>query len=282
MLFEGAMMTSPTPVVFIHGLWLHASSWQSWIESFSEQGYVALAPGWPREPATVCRARDHADDIARQSIEDVADHYARLISGLSSKPIVIGHSVGGLVAQNLLARDLAIAAVAIDPVQVNRVLPLTIAQLVSNDPVLSNPANKNRAISLTPQQFQRGFGNAISEFESDQLYERWNVPAPGKPLFETAFANFFRSWSPRADINAPRGPLLLISGGDSCWNRATPDAIIRSSFRKYRHSLAITELLEFRHKGNTLVIDSGWSEVADSSLNWLAEHELHPLLQLAG
>jgi pimeloyl-ACP methyl ester carboxylesterase len=221
----------------------------------------------------VREARDNAE-VSGLSVDDIANHYARLIARLRTRPVVIGHSIGGLIAQNLLARDLAVAAVAFDPVRVNRVLPLSLAQMVSDSPELSNPANRNRAVRLTPEQFQRGFGNAVSLAESTQLFRDWAVPAPGRPLFEPAFTRFFREWSPAADIHPPRNPLLLVSTRDDGRNRGTPDAASLSSFRKYRHSTATTDLIELPHKGNTLVIDSGWSEVAELSLRWLADQLL--------
>ncbi len=155
-----------------------------------QQGYDASAPGWPGDARTVAESRADPDSIADHGIDDVVEHYAALIEDLPAKPILIGHSFGGMIAQKLLGLDLAAAAVAIDAAQIKGVLPLPLSALRSTLPVFKNPANKHRAVSLTPEQFRYAFGNAVPEAESDELYERWAIPAPGKPLFEAAAANF--------------------------------------------------------------------------------------------
>jgi pimeloyl-ACP methyl ester carboxylesterase len=255
------------PVVFVHGLWLHTTSWQPWLDLFAQRGYEPIAPGWPYEPPTVAEARQQPEAVAGLGIEQVADHYAGIIEGLSEPPVVVGHSFGGLIAQKLLGRNLAAAAVAIDPAQIRGVLVLPLAQLRAAGPVLGNPANIKKAVSLTAGQFRYGFGNAVSQDESDVLFERWTIPSPARPLFEGSTANFV-SHSPAAvdTRNARRGPLLLISGGK---DHTVPDAVTRSTFKQYRHSSAVTELKQFPDRGHSLVVDSGWKEIAEASLTWL-------------
>ncbi len=139
---ERAITTPKTPVVFTYGLWLHPTSWQPWIDLFEEAGYEATAPGWPGVADTVAEAREHPERQAGKGIADVVGHYARIVG--AAKPIVIGHSFGGLVAQSLLGQDLAAAAVAIDPAPIKGVLVLPPAQLRAAFPVLGNPANRKR------------------------------------------------------------------------------------------------------------------------------------------
>jgi pimeloyl-ACP methyl ester carboxylesterase len=257
------------PAVFVHGLWLHATSWQPWLDLFAERGYDPIAPGWPHEPPTVAEARQQPDAVAGLGIEEVADHYAGIIEGLPEPPVIIGHSFGGLIAQKLLGRNLGAAAVAIDPAQIRGVLVLPPAQLRSAAAVLGNPANIKKAVSLTPGRFRYGFGNAVSRDESDLLFDRWTIPSPARPVFEASTANLV-SHSPAAvdTRNARRGPLLLISGGK---DHTVPDAVTRSTFKQYRHSSAVTELRQFPDRGHSLVVDSGWREVADTCLAWLDE-----------
>jgi len=156
-------MTNQTPVIFIHGLWLHASSWQSWVDLFAREGYQPLAPGWPGDSATVAESRDNPESIADYGVDDVADHYARIIADLPARPVLIGHSFGGMIAQKLLAQDLAAAAVAVDAAQIKGVLPLPLSALRATLPVFKNPANKHKAVTLTSEQFRYAFGNALSE-----------------------------------------------------------------------------------------------------------------------
>jgi pimeloyl-ACP methyl ester carboxylesterase len=127
-------------------------------------------------------------------------------------------------------------------------------------------------VALTRKQFRYGFGNAVSEEESNDLYERWAIPSPGKPLFEVAFANFSpRSPAKVATDNATRGPLLITAGGK---DRTVPRAVSQSTLKRYGKSSAVTHYEEFPDRGHTLALDSGWREVADTVLNWLKAHSL--------
>ena len=261
------------PVVFIHGLWLHATSWQPWVELFSASGYQPIAPGWPHEAPTVAEAREHPEAVANLSIDEVTDHFAAIIEGLDQPPVLIGHSFGGLFAEKLLGQGHGAAAVAIDPAQIKGVLPLPLAQLRSGLPALGNPANLHRSVSLTQKEFRYGFGNAVSEEESDALYDRWTIPSPARPLFQAAAANFVMHSQAKVDTaKEDRGPLLLISGTA---DHTVPDVVTRSTFKQYRDSTAVTELKQFEGRGHSLTIDSGWREVADAVLDWLKANDLN-------
>jgi non-heme chloroperoxidase len=266
-------MTTPgRPVVFIHGLWLHASSWGPWQELFAEAGYAPSAPGWPGDSDTVEESRQDPSRVAGKGINDVVDHYAGIIRGLETPPVVIGHSFGGLIAQRLLGQDLAAAAVAVDPAPIKGVLSLPVSALRVASIALRKPANRNLAISLTPEQFRYGFGNAIPEQESAELYDRWTVPSPGKPLFEAGLANF----TPRSPAqvntgNKTRGPLLITAGGR---DHTVPAAVSTSTRKQYHKSPAITDLIEFHDRGHSLTIDHGWREVAQAALDWLKQRSV--------
>ena len=143
-----------TPVVFVHGLWLLPSSWDRWAAFFEEDDFVALTPGWPDDPLTVEDAKAHPEVFAGKSIGDVADHYESIITQLDHTPVIIGHSFGGLIAQILAGRGLSASAVAIDPAPFRGVLPLPISSLRASGPVLRNPANRQKAIPLTYEQFR--------------------------------------------------------------------------------------------------------------------------------
>ena len=253
--------------VFVHGLWLHATSWGPWLELFSEAGYAATAPGWPGTADTVEQARRNPDQVAGKGIDDVVDHYARIISGLPAPPVVVGHSFGGLIAQRLLGQDLAAAGVAIDPAPIKGVLYLPPSALRVASTALRKPANRDKAVSLTAEQFRYGFGNALPAAESAELFERWTVPSPGKPLFEDALANFTPRSPAKVDtLNKTRGPLLLISGGK---DHTVPPPVVTATRRLYHKSPAITDFREFADRGHSLTIDHGWHEIAQETLDWL-------------
>ena len=257
-----------TPVVFIHGLWLHPASWQPWLDRFRDAGFAPVAPGWPGVPATVELARADPDSVAGYGIDDVAGHYAGVVGRLLVPAVVIGHSLGGLIAQKLLGEDRVAAAVAIDPAPGQGVRPLPLSAPRAALPFLRDPANAHRAVSLTAEQFRYAVGNAVSREESDALYEKWAVPAPGRPLFEVARADFSPHSPAGVDTAAPvRGPLLLVTSGQ---DNAVPEAVTKATFRQYYGSPAVTELAEFPDRGHSLTVDSGWRAIADECLAWLA------------
>ena len=262
-------MTEPrTPVVFIHGLWLHATSWTPWLQPFRDAGYEPIAPGWPGEPPTVEEARAQPDLVANMSIDDATEHFAKIIGSLDAKPVIVGHSFGGLFTEKLLGQDLGVAAVAIDPAQIKGVLPLPVAQLRAALPALGNPANLHKAVSLTAKQFRFGFGNELSEEESDSLFAQWTIPGPARVVFQAAAANFVLHSQAKINTgNEKRGPLLLMSGKQ---DHTVPDVTTRSTLKQYRDSTAVTELKQFEDRGHSLTIDSGWREVADAALEWLS------------
>ena len=259
-----ANKTGLPPVVFVHGLWLLPSSWDRWAALFEKAGFTALTPGWPDDPDTVAEANAHPEVMAHKTIGQVADHFQEIVEALDKKPAIIGHSFGGLLAQILAGRGLAAVTVAIDPAPFRGVLPLPISSLKSAWPVLGNPANRNRAVPLTFDQFRFGFANAVSENEAHELYNTFAVPASGTPLFQAAVANLNPWTEDKVDTENPdRGPLLLISGEK---DNTVPWAITNASFHLQQRNPGVTEIIEMPNRGHALTIDNGWKEVADTAL----------------
>lgn len=256
---------SKRTIVFIHGLWIHANSWQAWMNFFSQQGYETINPGWPGDSLTVEACRSNPGPIGNRGVMEVADSYAKIISSLAEPPIVIGHSFGGLIAQVLLGRGVAVAGIAIDPAPIKGVWQLPFSALKASLPVLSNPFNLKKAVSLTFGQFRYGFANAVPEQEAKELYDRWTIPAPVRPLFQAAFATIAGSETKVATANATRGP-LLITGGEK--DHIAPPIFGKSSLKKYNPSV-ITEFKLFEDRGHSLIVDHGWKELAEYSLSWL-------------
>jgi non-heme chloroperoxidase len=261
---ERANASKLTPVVFVHGLWLLPSSWDRWATMFDEAGFVSVSAAWPDDPDTVGEANAHPETFAHKSIGQIADHVEGVIRGLEKKPAVIGHSFGGLLTQILAGRGLAAVSVAIDPAPFRGVLPLPISALRAAAPALKNPANRNRAVPLTYEQFRYGFANAVDEDEAKELYETYAVPGSGVPLFQAAAANLNPWTEAKVDTkNSERGPLLIISGEK---DNTVPWAIANASYKRQKLNEGVTEIVEIKGRGHALVIDSGWREVADTAL----------------
>ena len=256
------------PVVFIHGLWLLASSWDNWVGLFEEAGYAGVTPVWPDDPLTVGEARADPDVLAKKSLGQIADHSAEVIGALERKPVVMGHSTGGLLAQIIAGRGLSAATVAIDPGPFRGVLPLPISTLKVSFPVLSNPLNRGRAVTLTFDQFKYGWTNGLSdEKEAKELYEKFHVAGAGKVLMQMANANLNPFSEAKADSRNPeRGPLLIIDGEV---DHTVPWAIANAAYKKQSRNPGVTEITKIPNRGHSLTIDSGWPEVAETAIEFV-------------
>jgi len=264
---EKANGSGNTPVVLIHGLWVLPSSWNNWVELFEQNGYAGLTPDWPDDPETVEEARANPDVLAKKNLKQVADHTAEVIDKLDRKPAVMGHSTGGLLTQMIADRGLSAASVAIDPGPFRGVLPLPLAALRSAAPVLKNPFNRSKAITLTLDQFKYGWANALSDEEANQLYETYHVAAPGVALMQMANANLNPWTEAKVDPKNPdRGPLLIIDGEK---DHTVPWAIANAAYHRQKHNEAVTEIKKIPNRGHSLTIDSGWREVAQTALDFV-------------
>jgi pimeloyl-ACP methyl ester carboxylesterase len=264
---ERANASGKTPVVFIHGLWLLPSSWDKWAQRFEEAGYAAVTPSWPDDPDTVDEARAHPEVLAGKTLAQIADHVAEVIGALDRKPIVMGHSTGGLLAQMLADRGLSAATVAIDPGPFRGVLPLPVSTLRAAAPVLKNPLNRSRAVTLTLDEFKYGWANALSDEEARELYDGYHVAAPGVALMQMANANINPWTEAKLDpANPDRGPLLIIDGEK---DHTVPWAIANASYKRQRRNAAPTEIAKIPDRGHSLTIDHGWQEVADTALGFV-------------
>lgn len=259
-----------TDIVFIHGLWISYTAWQPWLDYYGTNGFRAIAPRWPGEAETPVATRENPDAQAGFGVDQLTEHFAAVIERFDTPPIAIGHSFGGLIAQKLLGQNKVAAAVAIDPAPIKGVKALPFAQLRSAFPVLGNPLNQRRAKALTREQFRYGFGNALTEAESDSLWEQWSIPSPGKPLFESAIANFIPNSPTAVDVaNSTRGPLLITAGTA---DHTVPAISARAAYKRYAKSAAVTDFHAFDGAGHSLTIDHRWNEVADVTLTWLTDN----------
>jgi len=264
---DQANSSGKTPVVFIHGLWLLPSSWDNWVALFEENGYAGVTPAWPDDPDSVEEARANPEVFARKTLKRVADHTAEVIGRLDKKPAVMGHSTGGLLTYMIADRGLSAASVAIDPGPFRGVLPLPLSTLKVTGPVLANPLNRGRAITLSFDQFKYGWANALDDEEARQLYDTYHVAGPGVALAQMANANINPFTEAKVDPKNPeRGPLLIIEGEK---DHTVPWAIAHAAYKRQKHNQSVTEIARIPNRGHSLTIDSGWREVAQTALDFV-------------
>ena len=267
---ERANTSGLQPVVFVHGLWLLSNSWENWRVLFEERGYATLAPGWPDDPETTEAANQDPDALAHKRIKQVTDHYAAAIGQLRRKPAVIGHSFGGLIAEQVADRGSAAVTVAISPAAFRGILALPLSELKAASPILKNPLNAGKAVPLTFEQFQYAFANELDEAEARQLFDAYAVPAPGATLFQGALANFNPWTEDKVDTHNPgRGPLLIISGEK---DHTVPAVVSESAFKRQEKNPGVTQYQEIPGRGHSLAMDHGWQDVAEAAFAFVNQY----------
>jgi pimeloyl-ACP methyl ester carboxylesterase len=266
--------SSAPPIVLIHGLWMTALSWEHWVDRYQRQGFEVIARSWPGVDGDIAALRRDPSGLDQLGIAEIVEFYAGVIGGLDRKPIIMGHSFGALITQILLDDGWGKAGVSIDSAPVKGVFRLPWSALRSAFPGLKNPANRHRAVTLTPEEFHYAFTNTMTDEESRTAYERYAVPGPGRPLFEAAFANFNPHAASKIDFkNDERAPLLVIAGRV---DHVSPPSINRTIAKLQHRSKSITAYKEFPGRSHFILGQPGWEEVADFALAWALDPvELH-------
>src|SRR5712691_9920222 len=255
------------PLMLIHGAWLSARSWENYVDYFDKRGFAVSAPEWPRKQGDVEEMRETAEDSAGLGVQEVVDHYAALIDDLAQPPVLVGHSYGGLFVELLLDRGLGRAGVAMSPAPPKGILKLPFSTLKAGAPALAHPSKRHGVVTLTLEEFTYGFVNTFTPESADAAYERYAVPETGQIFYEAGFANFHLH--PPTELNfknGQRAPLLIV-GAEK--DQTVPAAVSRAQYKKYEHSPAKTEYLEFEGRPHLSMVGEGWDEVAASIDSWL-------------
>ncbi len=252
-------------VVFIHGMFMTPLCWEKWMAYFEARGYRCTAPAWPgRDQPIELQRKKHPDpELGRLKLRDVVDRMEQAIRDMDgNKPILIGHSMGGLVVQLLLQKDLAAAGVAIDPAPPQGVLTTAWSFLKANFPAINPFVPVNRPVWMPFAHFQYAFVNSLPPEDQRAVYDRYVVPesrgVPTQSLTSVA----------RVDFQKPHVPLLITAGER---DHIIPPSLNRTNHRKYKDRGSITDFKEFPGRDHFLIGERGWEEVAGFALAWLNE-----------
>jgi pimeloyl-ACP methyl ester carboxylesterase len=257
-------------VMFIHGAWLTPASFDLFRALYEAQGYTCISPAWPYDDRPVAELRRSSPpELAKLSIAEIVDHYEKLIRSLPEKPILVGHSFGGLFVQLLLDRGLGAAGVAIDPAPPRGVLAHPRAVWTSRSVFFTWNA-WNRVLTMSQAGFNEGFANLLTPAEQTAAYERHVIPTPGRIFFQAALGlgtgvNY---------RNADRAPLLLTAGEK---DNTVPLPMVHANFKKYHRSSAVTALKTFPNHSHWLIQEPGWQDVAEYAIQWARSNDrMHP------
>jgi len=248
-------------IVLIPGLWLNALCWEHWVARYESQGFEVVVRGWP----------GMGGEVENLGLEEVVDHYEGIVRELERPAILVGHSFGGVVAQGLLERGAGAVGVSIDPVTVRGSLHAWSVRVGLS--ALRSLGSRDRAVTLTFQEFRHSFANTLSEPEARLAFGRYVVPGSGRVLWQSALQNFRPHAVTELDFRARRAPLLLVAGGE---DHLTPAPVTRANARQQRMSAGITAFKEFPGRSHFSIGQTGWEEIADFALDWALEpRELH-------
>ena len=270
------MATAKAPIVLVHGLWMTPASWDTWAEHFRAKGHEVVVPGWPGiDDHSVADVRANPEALKNVGITQIVDHYESVIRALpgfaaGQKPIIMGHSFGGLFTQMLADRDLGSAYVGVTPAQPAGVTTLPGSTLRIGLPVLGNPFRKRSVTPITAAQFHYAFGNDLSRAESDVIWQGSAVPSFNRVFFEGVAAAFNEKGG-LSHVNyakPDRAALLLIAGGI---DHVIPPKLVNAIAAKY-NGPSVVETKLFPGRTHRIVSQDGWQEVADFALDWAVKH----------
>lgn len=262
--------SAPDTIVLIHGLWMTPRSWEHWIPRYEARGYKVLAPAYPGFEVEVEALRKDSTPIEKATIETVSDYLEGFIRELDKPPILIGHSFGGTLTQLMLNRGVGAVGVCVNSALVKGIRRVPLSQIRSLFTFLDNPKHRHEAVGFTPSQFHYAFTHTISEEESQKVYDRYHIPAPGNIIWDGVMSNFSPHSPAAVDFKkADRAPLLFIAGGV---DHIMPAAVNKSNYKKYGKSPAITNYIEFGDRPHFMVGLDDWESIADLAIAWAENH----------
>jgi len=251
-------------IVFITGAFGTSACWNDWKVFFESQGYTCHAPDWPYKaaPAAVLRRQHPHSPIAQNGLPEVLKSYTDFIAQLPTKPIVIGHSYGGLLVQLLLQQNVVAAGVAIESAPPRGVVVWSWALFRAVLPMLGLFSSLKTTFLPAFAQWQHAIASGLPLADQQASYE--NLAAPeSKKLVRQAFSRHAR-----VDFQRPHAPLLFLAGGA---DRIMPAALNRANYRRYRHAASIIEYRELPGRSHALLGQPTWREDAELVRRWLAE-----------
>lgn len=256
--------SSSKTVVMIHGLFMTNLSWENWKSFFENSGYRVIAPSWPifqgKTPAEI-RKEINKKDLSELKLAEVVKFYENVITKLDEKPIIIGHSMGGLIAQILMSKNLGEAGIAVHPGPPQGVFALNFTFIKNNWPIINPFADVNDPIELSFEDFKETWVHNLDEKEARAAYEKYYIPASRR-----AAKGALKEDISDIDFNTNRGPLLLISGKE---DKIIVDELVRKNYKAYSDSKSITDFKSFDGRTHYTLAQKGWEQVANFSIQWL-------------
>lgn len=249
-------------ILFITGAFVSSNCWDEWKTYFEANGYTTMAPSWPHKnaPAEELRNRQPDAAIAANRLQDLTDYYAEIVRQLPEKPILIGHSIGGLIVQLLLQRGLGIAGVAIHSVPPKGIFTLKLSFLKAGWGALGFFTSTKKSYMMTFKQWCYSFTNGMTTEQQTASYYKYAIPE-SKLIVRDTIGN-----AAKVNFKSPHAPLLLTSGSD---DHSIPASLNYSNYKKYKNSNSVTDYKEFKGRNHFVLGQPAWQEDAGYILSWI-------------
>lgn len=246
-------------ILFVHGMFQNSKSWNKWVEFFTARGYQCSAPSWPLHEGEPSDLRENPPaGLGELRLDAVIEHVLAHVR-LLDKPIMIGHSVGGLITQIMLSRGLLSAGVAICPVAPNAMIDFDWGML-KNTTIITNPLKGNEPAFMDAKTFHGSFANSLSQTAAHAAYEQFATHDSRNVLRGSIGADG------HVDLDQPHAPLLLIGAKE---DQITPAELVEKNYRKYSDKHSLTAHKEFPNRSHYICGEPGWEEVAGQVAAWI-------------
>ncbi len=250
-------------IVFVTGAFVNSSSWDDWRLYFEGKGYQTIAPAWPFKNASTSelrRRQPHDTDLARLTLNEVIDHYIKAVKSFPEKPIIIGHSLGGLMTQIIVNRDLAAAGVAIHPVPPLGVFPYEFSFLKAGWKALGLFSSLKKTYLMSFKDWQYAFVNGMALQDQLDAYEKYTIPE-SKTVARGGLTS-----AAKVDFKKPHPPLLITSGSE---DTIIPVHLNVRNYKRYVPNGSVLDYKEFPGRNHFVLGQPTWKEDADYIIEWL-------------
>jgi pimeloyl-ACP methyl ester carboxylesterase len=256
---------SSKTILFITGAFVSNHCWDQWKLYFENKGYQTCAPAWPNKDAPAEELRNRQPDaaIASMTLAALIEYYAEIAASMPERPVIIGHSIGGLITQLLLQRNLGSAGIAIHSVPPQGIMSFKLSFLRAGWGPLGYFTPVSESFMMSFRQWQYAFTNGLPLKVQKEGYYDLAIPESKQIVRDTI------TKVAHVDFQRPHPPLLLISGTE---DHTIPASLNFSNFRKYKSSGSVTDYKKFEGRTHYVLSQAGWEEIAGYIHNWLSNH----------
>ncbi len=250
----------PKTIVMIHGMWVGGWCWKNYKRFFEKKGYQCFTPTL-RYHDVDPKEKPHPD-LGTTSLMDYASDLQRYIVSLDEKPILIGHSMGGLLAQILGARGLASSLVLLTPAPPSGIKAFNFSVIKSFWSILKQRGFWGNPHRLSFNEAVYFLLHLLPETQQKAIYEKM-VYESGRAATEIGLWIFDPNRTSKVDEAKITCPILVVAGTE---DRIAPASLVQKVAKKYQ---SVSIYKEFENHAHYLIGEQGWENIAEFIYVWI-------------